>query len=105
LPERPEREFVRVTVVLERSAVEDLEVMVRYRHRGATRSDVVRHAVMWLRAKEAVWLLRIKASEERAARLAEEERRRLAFDRAERDRQQVEASVSDAVAWVRDHDA
>jgi hypothetical protein len=91
---------VRVVVVLDRAALEDLEVMVRHRHRGASRSEVVGHAVMWLRAKEATWLLRIKAAEERAARLAEEERRRVAFDRGEWERVKEEASVADAVQWV-----
>ena len=49
---------IRVVVYLDRAALEDLEDLIHYRHGHNSRSAVVREAIMWLRAKEAGWLLR-----------------------------------------------
>ena len=88
---------VRVVVYLDRAALEDLELLVGYRHGVSSRSEVVRQAVMWLRAKEAAWLLRARSYERhQAARLAEDERARK-LSREERERVDEQAAIAEAV--------
>lgn len=74
----PPPERVSVHVVLDRRQLEDLELLVRYRHgERHSRSAVIRRAVGWYLAKEAVWLVRQRRAEAaRQARAAELERAR-----------------------------
>lgn len=58
------RDLVRIHLVLDREALEDLERLMRFRHGEVSRSEVVREAIRWLRAKEASWLLRARHQEE-----------------------------------------
>jgi hypothetical protein len=96
--------LVRVVVYLELVALEDLELLVRYRRGGSTRSAIVREAIGWLRAREAAWLIRAKRQEELQARRATEDARAVAIARADRDRMAVEQLVDQAVVIVREGD-
>jgi hypothetical protein len=90
-------ELVRVTVQLERGALEDLEVIVRARRRGLTRSAVVAEAVGWLLAREAGALVRERAVEQRRARREHEAARAAAQSREDCDEEDRLATVSKAL--------
>lgn len=90
-------ELIRVTLLLDRDALEDLERIVRYRHGPASRSSVVREAVMWLRAREAAHLLAQHDNEERRARERAELEARRALGAVERQRLAVEDQVARAL--------
>jgi hypothetical protein len=64
--------MVRVVVYLERRAIEDLQLLVRYRHGAGSRSEIVREAVLAMRAREAAYLVRARRWEERRRREAAE---------------------------------
>lgn len=99
-----ESPLVRVVVYLELAALEDLELLVRYRRGGATRSAVVREAIDWLRARHAAWLIRAKRQERVQARRAAEDARAVAITGADRDRIAVEQLVDQALAIAREGD-
>lgn len=96
--------LVRVVVYLELTAVEDLELLVRYRRGGSTRSAIVREAISWLRAREAAWLIRAKRQKQLQARRAAEDARAATIARADRDRMAVEQLVDQATAIAREAD-
>lgn len=93
-------QLVRVVVYLPQRAIEDLELLRLYRHGRESRSQVVREAVMWLRAREAAWIL----SQRRAQAKRERERAELEAMRGqgaiERKRQTDEDRVDEAVDVV-----
>jgi hypothetical protein len=99
--ERSEAPLVRVVVYVDQGALEDLELLVRYRFGPRSRSAVVREAIGWLRAKEASWLLearrRARVDRERADREAVEASR----PREERERLEAEEAVASALAMAR----
>jgi hypothetical protein len=74
---------------------------MRYRHGISSRNQVVREAIGWLRAKEAAWLIRARRQEERRRRDAEELEAGLNVPREQREHQEVEAVVRDALAVAR----
>jgi hypothetical protein len=90
-----------VTVWLDRKAVEDLQLLARYRHGEASRSATVRRAVEWLLAKEAAWLTRERRAEQLRQDAAAELRRALALPRDERERLDREATIAGAVKIAR----
>jgi hypothetical protein len=74
-----------VVVWLDRRSLEELEVIIEYRHGRKSRSAVVREAVDWLLTKEAGWLLRRRRQDElreREAQLDAEAQLRSAEERA-----------------------
>ena len=100
---RPDRRTprVRVELLLDGGVLEDLELLRRYRHGPESRSQVVREAIDWLRAKEAAWLIRA----ERAERKRRERERELELarrlPRETRDRVDAEQLVAQALAIAR----
>lgn len=92
--------MVRVVVYLKRRAIEDLELLMRYRHDVRSRSEVVREAVLALRAREAAFLMRARDNDERRRRKAAE----LERPREERDRVAASELVAEAVAIARQAD-
>lgn len=91
-------ELVAVTVRLERGALEDLRALCRHHYGDRSRSEVIRRAVSLLLAREAVQVLRAHDIDRRRAERAAEEERAIVFARADRDREQAEASLSSALA-------
>jgi len=96
--------LVRVVVYLERQAVADLELLMRYRHGVTSRSQIVREAVLAMRAREAVYLVRARAQEERRRREVADLEAALALPREERDRAESEAVVAQALAIAQQGD-
>jgi hypothetical protein len=99
--ERRRSHLVRVVVYLDVDELRDLELLVRHRRGGASRSAVVRRAVGYLRAKEAAWLVRARAAEERRAREAAELAAARAMSGEDRERLTVENTVAEALTIVR----
>jgi len=93
-------DLVRVHLVLKREALEDLERLVRYRHGGRSRSEVVREAISWLRAKEAAWLLRARRQEELQAKALAELEAARGMGAIERQRLREEEALSAALRIV-----
>lgn len=93
--------LVRVVVYLERSAIEDLELIMRYRHGVGSRSQVVREAVMAMRAREAAYLARARAQRERRRQEAADLEAARSSTREERERASTEELVAGAVAIAR----
>ncbi|HWE07808.1 MAG TPA: hypothetical protein VG325_00545 [Solirubrobacteraceae bacterium] len=93
--------LVRVVVWLDAAALEDLELLARYRHGGQSRSAVVRGAVDWLRAKEAAWLMRSRRQHELRAQEAAELAQ--ALSAPERERLEAEALLDAAIDVIRRH--
>jgi hypothetical protein len=88
-----------VVVWLDEAALEDLELLVRYRHGGQSRSAVVRGAVDWLRAKEAGWLMRSRHQAQlRAQEAAELE---AALSAPERERLEAEELLDAAIDVIK----
>lgn len=87
---------VRVVVWLDEDVLERLELLVAYREGGPrSRSAVVRHAVAWLVAREAVWICRRQAYERvQSARLVAEFAER---ERLEREQVTAEEAVQRAL--------
>ena len=105
VPNRVTREFerrsepVRVTVVLDRGAIEDLEVLCRHRHGGTvSRSWVVRRAVGMLLAREAEQVIRGREVDRRRERRLAEERRAVRLARAATDQRAVAVTRKKALA-------
>ena len=76
-------------------------LLINYRHGTRSRSQVVREAIMWLRAKEAGWLLRARRHEQLEAERAAKLEAALKHNRQERDRQATEHTVESALAIAR----
>jgi Arc/MetJ-type ribon-helix-helix transcriptional regulator len=93
-------QLVRVVVYLERGALEDLELLIRDRDPWASRSEIVRQAVSWLRARRAADLVRLRAAQAHRAARAAEEQRALAISRQDRDQEQAADLVADALALI-----
>ena len=93
-------ELVRVTVLLERGALEDLQALCSHHYGRQSRSDVVRRAVRALLAREAAQVLRARDIDRRRAERAEEEARAIAVARADRDRDRETATLADALAAI-----
>lgn len=96
--------LVRVVVYLERRAVEDLELLMRYRHGVASRSQAVREAVLAMRAREAAYLVRARGQEERRRQEAAELEAARSLSREERERAGTECLVAEALAIAREAD-
>lgn len=94
-------QLVRVSVRLELGALEDLELLMRYRHPGLSRAAVIREAVTWLRAREAASLVRYRDVDDRRRRRAREEARALALSRQERDQGDAADRLAAALAIAR----
>jgi hypothetical protein len=92
---------IRVVVYLEPRALEDLELLVRYGRGPHTRSAIVREAIDWLRAKEAAWLLGYRRQAERRQRERDELDAARKLPREDRDRNDRERVIAQAVAIVR----
>jgi hypothetical protein len=90
-------ELVRVTVSLERGALEDLEALCRHHYGAGNRSETVRRAIALLLAREAAQVVRARSIERRHAERAAEQERALLLARDERDRDQTQATLSDAL--------
>jgi hypothetical protein len=90
-------ELVRVVVLLERGALEDLEVLCRHHYGAETRSAVVRRAVGLLLAREALQVVRGHDVDRRRAERAAEEARALVVSRELRDEQRAAATVEGAL--------
>jgi hypothetical protein len=92
---------VQVRLTLDLAAVEDLELLVRYRHGVTSRSAIVREAIDWLRSKEAAWLIRARRAEaQRLERRTELDRAR-SLPREERDRLDAQAQLDEALRIAR----
>jgi len=100
-PAEPER--VRVVLLLDRDALADLDLMIRYRLGPRSRSELVREAISWWRAKNAAWIIRAHAIDERRARLAAEEERAILVARADRDREAAQITLEDARRIAGEH--
>ena len=96
-------ELVRVTVLVERGVVEDLEVLCRHHYGGESRSAVIRRALRLLVAREAAQVVRAHEIERRRAERAAEEERAIALARTERDAQRAQATLSGALAIAASH--
>lgn len=94
--------LVRVVVYLERAAIEDLELIRRYRHGPQSRSEVVREAVSWLRAKEARWLLGARRQAERREREAAELQAARERSWEQREREALDVMCTEAVEVARE---
>lgn len=88
---------VRVTVVLERGVLEDLDALCRHHYGDATRSEVVRRALRLLLAREAAQVMRGHSIDRRRAEKAAEEARALAAAREERDRERESVTLAAAL--------
>jgi metal-responsive CopG/Arc/MetJ family transcriptional regulator len=97
-------ELVRVTVWLQRGALEDLEVLCRYHYGDRRRSEVVRRAVTALLAREAVQVMRGHEVERRRAERAAEEARAVAVAREDRDVVDQEHELEQALSIARGAD-
>ncbi|WP_249009663.1 hypothetical protein [Conexibacter sp. DBS9H8] len=89
-----------MVVYLELGALEDLELLVRDRDPHASRSEIVRQAVSWLRARRAEDLVRLRAVQQRRAAQAAEDARALMLSRQDRDRAQAEDTLTAALAII-----
>jgi hypothetical protein len=94
-------ELVRSVLWLRRGQIEDLELLVRHRQPGATRSEVVRGAVTWLLAREAMALIRARGIDARKAEVARLEAEALAVSRQEREARDQEHELENALAIAR----
>ena len=92
---------VRVELLLDDGVLEDLELLRRYRHGPESRSQVVREAIDWLRAKEAAWLIRAQRAERRRQQRERELELARRLPRETRDRADVEELVEEALAIAR----
>ena len=94
-----EREpLIRVVVYLERHALEDLELLVRWRGLGKTRSEIVRAAVRSALAHHATHVIRLRNRAERQRREREELERALSMTPEDRDWADRRAVVAEAVS-------
>jgi Arc/MetJ-type ribon-helix-helix transcriptional regulator len=91
-------DFVRVTLVLDRRVLEDLELLLEHRHGARSRSEVVREAIRWLRAREAASIVQLRGIQERKADAAAREAEAIAHSRAERDVRDQEHELVHALA-------
>lgn len=89
-------EQVKVLITLNRGQLEDLELLGRYRHGQRSRSILVREAVGWLIAREAMSLVRYRDAEVRRRRREAEEARALIVPSSERQRQQLQETLAEA---------
>ncbi len=94
-------EWVRAVVVLRRGQIEDLELLVRHRNPKANRSQIVRDAVGWLLAREAMQLIRARDIESRQAEREAREAEAIAYSRREREARDQERELSLARAIVK----
>jgi len=93
---------VRVELQLDGDVLEDLELLRHYRHGHATRSEVVREAIGWLRAREAAWLIRAHEAQRNRRQREQELERARQEPREDRDRQEGQALVVEALAIARE---
>lgn len=91
-------EPVRVVVTLDRGQLEDLETIVRYRRPKANRSEVVREAIRWLLAREALQIVRGSGIEARKAERAAREAEAIQYSRQEREQRDQEHEIENALA-------
>ena len=89
-------ETVKVLVTLYRGQLEDLELIGRYRHGERARSLIVREAVSWMLAREAMSLVRYRDCEERRRQKEAEEARALIISSTERERQKLQDILAEA---------
>jgi hypothetical protein len=96
--------LVRVVVYVEPHALEQLQLLVRYRFGPRSRSAIVRQAITSELARHAAMIIRYRRRQEREQREAAELQRATELsveERVERDRG---VTVSDALAIVREAD-
>lgn len=89
--------MVRVVVYLERQALEDLELLVKWRGLGNNRSEVVRAAIQAALAHHASHVIRLRSRAERQRREREELERALTMTSEDRDWANRQAVIADAV--------
>lgn len=99
-PRFDDRPRVRIVVWLDAQAVDDLADIIAFRRGRQSRSAVVREAVTWLLAKQAAWLLRERAANDR--RRCEAELKAAAASLAERERAAIDISVAQALRVARE---
>jgi Arc/MetJ-type ribon-helix-helix transcriptional regulator len=94
-----EREpMVRVVVYLERQVLEDLELLVRWRGLGKTRSEIVRAAIRSALAHHATHVIRLRNRAQRQRREREELERALTMTPEDRDWANRQAVIAEAVS-------
>ena len=100
----PSADLVRVVVLVERQALDDLRLIAEFRYGGrVSRSAVISESVRWLRAREARNLVRWHRIEaERRAR-AELDAQALALSREQRDELAAERTLHAARAIATGH--
>lgn len=103
MPKPAEPERVRVVLLLDRDALADLDLMISHRLGPRSRSELVREAIGWWRAKNAAWIIRARSIDERRARLAAEEERAIRVTRAERDREAAQVTLEQARRIAKDN--
>ena len=89
-------ETVKVLVSLNRGQIEDLELIGRYRHGQRSRSVLVREAVGWLLAREAMSLVRYRDTENRRKQREALEAQALIISSTERERRQLQDTLNEA---------
>jgi metal-responsive CopG/Arc/MetJ family transcriptional regulator len=97
-------ELVRVSVLLERGALEDLQALLSARHGQQSRSQAIREAVRLLLAREALQVLRGRAINRRRAQRAAVDARAAAQSREHRDQEDVQRLIEAALRVAADHD-
>jgi hypothetical protein len=90
-------ELVRVTLRLDRRALDDLAVLLEHRHSPKSRSAVVREAITWLRAREAASIVQLRGIESRKAEAAQREAEAVGYSRQERDERDQEHELDAAL--------
>lgn len=103
-PEFEREPMVRVVVYLERQALEDLELLVRWRGLGNTRSEIVRDAIWSALAYHARQVIRLRQRAERQRREREELQRALTMTPEDRDWADRQALVAEAVSIASEGD-
>ncbi len=93
-------EWVRTVVVLHRGQLEDLELLVRHRSPKASRSEIVREAIMWLQARRAMEIVRSRDIEQRHAERRAREAEAISFSRQERDGRDQKHELEHALALI-----
>jgi hypothetical protein len=89
-------EMIKVLITLNRGQLEDLELIGRYRHGQRSRSVLVREAVGWLVAREAMSLVRYRDAEVKRKQREAEEARALIISSTERERQKLQDTLAEA---------
>lgn len=93
---RHRSEVVKVLITLDRGQLEDLELIGQYRHGQRSRSVLVREAVSWMLAREAMSLVRYRDAERKRREREALDAQALILSSTERERRQLQSTLAEA---------